>query len=474
VLDRLRLPLRAKVAASFDRLRLPLRTKVSVFFGLLALVTTVSLSIVTHTFARTFMLDQRKIEAQQDAISNARDVLRQLRGTGPEEVTGWFQAEIQPTADDGFNYAQSGIDILAADVLAPEKFPPELKAVVAEGVAGLQRFSYEGELFLGVGIPLPEVDTDYFEAFPLDDTQEDLRILFFALAIGSTVITLLATAAGVWSSRSMLRPLERIARAAGKIAAGDLGTRVAAERDPDLVPIVDSFNGMADAVEARVEREVRFTSDVSHELRSPITALAAATDVLERRSVEFPERAQQAVGVIVSQVRRFDSMVLDLLELSRIDAGAADLHLETADIVELCRRIADHAGLTDLPIEIEPGAASHVRVDRVRFERILANLLDNARQHGNGPLRIAVEDAPRPFVDLVVEDAGPGVTDDERERIFERFARGKASRHRVGTGLGLALVDEHAAAHGGSAWVEDRPGGGARFVVRLPTASDPA
>ncbi len=107
----------------------------------------------------------------------------------------------------------------------------------------------------------------------------------------------------------------------------------------------------------------------------------------------------------------------------------------------------------------------------MRFERILGNLLNNATHHGGGPVRISIEPSPvRNSVQMAVEDDGPGVAAGERTRIFERFARGSAARNRIGTGLGLALVAEHAAALDGEAWVEDRPGGGARFVVRLPVA----
>jgi signal transduction histidine kinase len=230
-------------------------------------------------------------------------------------------------------------------------------------------------------------------------------------------------------------------------------------------------------VQARIEREARFASDVSHELRSPITALAAAAEVIDGRRGELPDRTQQALDVVVGQVRRFDAMVIDLLELSRIDAGATDLHTEEVDIATLCRRIAARNGFADLPIDVSTKAGSNGNgngappsavVDRMRFERILTNLLENAAHHGGGPLRISIEPTDGPFLLVAVEDAGPGVARGERARIFERFARGSAARHRIGTGLGLALVAEHATAQGGEAWVEDRPGGGARFVVRLP------
>jgi signal transduction histidine kinase len=161
-------------------------------------------------------------------------------------------------------------------------------------------------------------------------------------------------------------------------------------------------------------------------------------------------------------------MVIDLLELSRIDAGATDLHAEQVDLPELCERVANRYGHGDIPIEVHRRAVRTARVDKVRFERILGNLLDNATIHAGGPVRISVEPDGRLATAVAVDDAGPGVAASERERIFERFARGSAARHRVGTGLGLALVAEHAHALGGRAWVEDRPGGGARFIVSLP------
>jgi two-component system sensor histidine kinase MtrB len=290
------------------------------------------------------------------------------------------------------------------------------------------------------------------------------------LIVGSILATLLATFFGWSTSRRLLRPLSRVADAAGNIAGGGLDTRLEEEPDPDLNRLAGSFNEMADAVQERIEREQRFASDVSHELRSPITALTAAVEVLDARKDDLPERTRQALDVVVGQVRRFDAMVIDLLELSRLDAGASDLNPEDVDLVDLCDRVSQRYGYGDLPIEVHRRAKRRALVDRVRFERILGNLLDNATTHGGGPTRITIEPSPvKKSVLLAVEDEGPGVAASERTRIFERFARGSAARHRIGTGLGLALVAEHATALGGEAWVEDRPGGGARFVVRLPS-----
>ena len=203
---------------------------------------------------------------------------------------------------------------------------------------------------------------------------------------------------------------------------------------------------MADAVQTRIEREARFASDVSHELRSPITALTAAVEVLDARREDIPERTQQALDVVVSQVRRFDDMVIDLLELSRLDAGATDLNVEELDLVDLTRRIAvalQRARRADR--SWRPEAPTEVAIDKVRYERILGNLIDNAHNHG-GRRRCASRSRPVAdgrFASVAVEDGGPGVATSEHERIFERFARGSAARNRIGTGLGLALVAEH-------------------------------
>jgi two-component system sensor histidine kinase MtrB len=445
------------------RPRLPLRTKVSVFFGLLALVAGVSLTVVTYTIARSSLLDERVADAKQRALSTAFRINTRIRAEQADTLL-----ELLDPEETGFSHVTlNDGSVTASDLNSVDAFPGELLAFVEGGESGLQRFEFNGNHYLGIGIHLAEFDANYYEAFPLRSIERTLRTLLIAFSIGSATTVALASSIGVWTSRRLMRPLTRITDAATQIASGDLDTRVAPEHDRDLEPLVNSFNGMADAVQTRIQREERFASDVSHELRSPITALSAATEVLERRRDDVPDRTRQAIDVIVTQVRRFDRMVLDLLELSRIDAGVADVHEEPAEIAALCQRIARRFGFEHVPISVDPTAPVTVSTDRVRFERILGNLLDNARHHAGDPTRISIEPAPEPFVDVVVEDDGPGVLESERTRIFERFARGSESLYRVGTGLGLALVSEHAHVMGGEVWVEDRPGGGSRFVVRL-------
>lgn len=455
-----------------------LRTKLSVLLGLIALLACVVAAALTYYLARGALVEQRTSEARQRALTNAVRVREQIRSGAElgdyvsDDLTrepGGFLLVVK--LDDGNLYPNGPLQLAN-----PEALPASLRASVDDGAAASQRFSLEGTQFIAVGVPLPDVNAVYYEAVSLSSTEATLRRVSLLLIAGSVVAVLLAGAGGIWVGRRVLRPLGNVVDAAEEIASGDLTTRVAPQTDADLQPLVDAFNGMADAVQERVEREARFASDVSHELRSPITALRAATDIIDNRRDEIPERTQQVVDVIITQVRHFDGMVLDLLELARMDAGAADLHLEAVDVVNNVVRTAARLDIV-VPITVA-GTAPHpvwARADRLRLDRIVGNLLQNAVVHGGGPTRVDITevapeasgpDAPG-FVDIAVEDAGPGVAADERELIFERYNRGSESRHRVGTGLGLALVTENARLLGGQAWVEDRPGGGSRFVVRL-------
>ncbi len=390
---------------------------------------------------------------------------------------GVFFDDVLRTDADGFAVLSSGdpgAPRASTSVLHPiSDFPERLVDTVRAGDSAMQSATIDGASYITVGVYIAEHDTGYFEAFPLDETESTLTAILTALALGAAGTVVLATLFGLATSRRLLRPLSQVADAAADIASGGLDTRLEPESDPDLDRLAGSFNDMADAVQDRIEREARFASDVSHELRSPITALTAAVEVLDARRDEIPERTQQALDVVVDQVRRFDSMVIDLLELARLDAGATDLNVEDVTLVDLTQRVAARYGEPDVPIVAARGTPIEVALDKVRFERILGNLLENARNHGGGAMRIELNAAGPGRFRLAVEDGGPGVAQGERERIFERFARGSAARHRIGTGLGLALVAEHSTAMGGTAWVQDRVGGGARFVVELPITVKP-
>ena len=451
---------------------LRLRTRVTLFFALIALFAGSVLIGVTYGFARSNLLAREDSTARDQAIVNASQV-REEYTAAPGQIGSFFDADLR-TADGGFASllaADTATQIAGSDTrVRIDDYPASLVDTVRRGGNGRQYAVINGEDYVVVGLYIGAHDAAYFEAFPLSDTERTLRSILTALALGGLGGLILASLFGFSTSRRLLRPLSRVADAAEDIASGGLDTRLVEESDPDLDRLAGSFNDMADAVQTRIEREARFASDVSHELRSPITALTAAVEVMDGRREEVPERTRQALDVVVGQVRRFDSMVIDLLELSRLDAGATDMNVERLDIVNLTRRIAGRYGAPDVPISVAPRTRREVSIDKVRYERIVGNLIENAKNHGGGAVEIQIEPARDKRIRIAVIDDGPGVAQGERERIFERFARGSAARHRIGTGLGLALVAEHSSAMGGRAWVEDGKFGGARFVVELPMA----
>ncbi|MGH9002223.1 MAG: sensor histidine kinase, partial [Acidimicrobiia bacterium] len=216
---------------------------------------------------------------------------------------------------------------------------------------------------------------------------------------------------------------------------------------------------------------------VSHELRSPLTTLATTVGILASRRDELPERAQAALDLLSADVERFQRLVEDLLEISRYDAGVADLHMEDVRLTELVTRAVASVG--GPPVELGPGAVGDglaLQADKRRMERVIANLVENAANYGEGATRVRV-DRGRTVARIGVEDEGPGVPPEERDAIFRRFFRGSAAGRRrrggQGSGLGLALVSEHVRLHGGRVWVEEGDGGtGARFVVELPVGHE--
>ncbi|MDQ7810854.1 HAMP domain-containing sensor histidine kinase [Amycolatopsis sp. A133] len=229
------------------------------------------------------------------------------------------------------------------------------------------------------------------------------------------------------------------------------------------------FNTTTEQLEQRVRRDARFAADVSHELRSPLTTMVNVTEVLDRRRDAMPPTAQQALRLLRSELRRFQRMVVDLLEISRADQDDTGRSVELVDLGALVRNVVDSRAESGVRIDTDP-ATPLVAVDRRRIDRVVANLLDNAGHYGGGAVTVHRHGTR---ARIVVDDAGSGVPPALRERIFERFARGLHAGRRdagTGSGLGLAIVADHVHRHDGRVWVEDRPGGGARFVVELPEA----
>jgi signal transduction histidine kinase len=357
------------------------------------------------------------------------------------------------------------------------EIPPALvDRVINETTAAFMRVQVGSELNIVVGHPLP--NAAYFEFFSLEEVNDTLGSVRLSLVLGTIITTALGVLAGQFAARRAVRPVGVAAQAAKAIAGGRLDTRLEPTEDPDLSVLANSFNDMASALQTRIERDARFASDVSHELRSPLMTLSASVEVMDARRDEMPERAKSALDLLKSDVTRFQGLVEDLLEISRFDAGAVRLHMEELLAAEFVRNAVAVSSLPETPVAVAPRVERVlINGDRRRLARAIANLIDNARLHGGGEPEVSITevdpaDQPVTAIRIAVEDHGPGVPEHERQLVFERFSRGGMSGRRAGSdgaGLGLALVDEHVRMHGGRVWVEDRMDGepGARFVIEL-------
>ncbi len=325
-----------------------------------------------------------------------------------------------------------------------------------------------------VGVPLESVHADYFEIQSLSELDHTLNLLALVLLCCSVATTVGGLLVGRWASGRLVRPLHNIADVAAAIAGGAMDRRLPPSDDPDLSVLAASFNEMVEALEERIKRDARFASDVSHELRSPLTTVQAAVELLEASQATLLPDSRRALDLLSAEIRRFSEMVQDLLEISRYDAGAASLDLEELALDDLVVNTVAAYSRGAVAVTVTPRAeGTWLLGDRRRLQRVLVNLLDNAKAHAGGAVAVRVDRCGNE-AEVAVEDAGPGVQPAERVAIFERFYRGAAAGRRSGTsgtGLGLALVAEHVKAHHGQVEVSDRPGGGARFIVRFPLPS---
>jgi signal transduction histidine kinase len=463
--------------AGSGRRRWGLRRRILLMFTFGALALSVLLAFLTYSFARNSVVQQHDETSRESARSHAIVVLQSLRAGPPNAQPALTQLE------------GIGVDrplIWYNDLWLPGRqffdeteVPAALvERVVDERVASRMIVDVGAEPNLLVGFPLDD-GAAYFEFFSLEAVSDTLGRVRLSLLLGTVITTALGIALGSFAARRAVRPVGVAAQAAKAIAGGRLDTRLEPTEDPDLSVLASSFNDMANSLQTRIERDARFASDVSHELRSPLMTLSASVEVMDARRGEMPERAQAALDLLKSDVTRFQGLVEDLLEISRFDAGAVRLHLEELLVAEFVRQAVAVSSMPETPIRVtERAEMVLINGDRRRLARAIANLIDNARLHGGGTPEITiaeVEPADEPIekVQIAVEDSGPGVPENERALVFERFARGGVAGRRAatdGAGLGLALVDEHVRLHGGRVWVADRLDGqsGARFVIEMP------
>ena len=449
---------------------LGLRARATLAWGIIALLLSAALATFAYQVTREQLVQERQETAISQGYLNARMVRNTLRAGDlpPSEALSAVSGSARSVV-----LARVGGEWFSGSVgIGPNALPASLTEVVEEGGAGRQLVTVDQRPFVGIGVAIPAYNTRYYELIPMDDIERTLGGLARGLALSALFATLCGAGIGWLASGRILKPLRQFTSAAERIADGGFDTRIDAAGDRDLRLLGRSFNRMADAVQQRIDRESRFTSQVSHELRSPVAALFSAINIA-RRQRSGSRDTGQTLDEMERRVRDLHRLVEDLLELSRVEAGVSGMQVEMVDPVPLTRHLLERLGKPEVPIELADGMPCIIQADRRRLNQMLQNLIDNAERYGGGVKRICITGRDG-VVQLAVEDEGPGVAEHERKFIFERFARGEtaASSGHGGAGLGLSLVWEHAALHGGTVRLEDREGGGSRFVIELPVKAE--
>jgi two-component system sensor histidine kinase MtrB len=334
---------------------------------------------------------------------------------------------------------------------------------------------------LAVGVPLGGYYQLYY-VFPFTQQQATLLLVQRILVgVGLALVALLAAIASL-VTRWVVLPVRHAAQAAQRVSDGHLGERMQVRGVDDLAALATSFNGMAGSLQGKLREleelsnvQRQFVSDVSHELRTPLATIKMAAEVLFDARAELDAAAGRSVELLQSQLERFESLLVDLLEISRYDAGAATLEADLVDMCDLVRRSADDAQQLaerrGSRIEFRlPATGCFAEADRRRVERILRNILVNAVEHGEGKDVVVTTAVDSDAVAISVRDYGVGLRPGEEQKVFDRFWRADQARARTtgGSGLGLAISLEDARLHGGwlQAWGEH--GKGSVFRLTLP------
>jgi two-component system sensor histidine kinase MprB len=276
----------------------------------------------------------------------------------------------------------------------------------------------------------------------------------------------LAILLGRWVGRAAMRPVVRLTRGARYVAAThDLSQRVEATGDDELASLARSFNSMLEALTESRRAQRQLVADASHELRTPLTTVQTNVELLARAHEMPEEDRRQLREDLVSQLHELTGLVGDLVELARERAPESELEeLDLAALVTVCvARARSRAPGLRFELQATP---TTVRADRARLERAVVNLLDNAAKWSPPGGRVDVSVARG---ELMVRDQGPGIPEEDRPHVFDRFYRAAESRGLPGSGLGLAIVRQVAEMHGGAAWAAPAPRHGAELHLRLPT-----
>lgn len=443
-----------------------LRRRLTVAFVLVAGVSAAALAIGSYLMVRQARLD---------------DSLRQAAAEAPHQLV--LAQQFLPLDGDRrdslvASFERGGRHVLLVDDVgvtpSSPGFAPALSPALREAVAGGQiAFERPQETdLLVVGGRIPGSAAELYVVRDESRIHADLDELRAVLAAGWLAVVLLAAGIGHVLARRTLEPVARAGDAARAIAEGLLATRLPVRGRDEFGAWAASFNEMAEALEAKIAalsaaeaRERRFTADVAHELRTPVTALVAAASLLRDQIDDLPTSARRPAEIVVGDVLRLRRLVEELLEISRLDAGREPVDARPTDPHALLEALVERHGWGDRVTVT--GDSSTAVTDPRRLERVLVNLVANAVEHGGDRIVTAVRGDAR-TVTVTVADNGPGIAAADLPHVFERFYKADQARSGRGSGLGLAIAHENARLLGGELTVAGAPGRGAVFTLRLP------
>ncbi|MGW2484883.1 MtrAB system histidine kinase MtrB [Streptomyces sp. NPDC001571] len=427
------------------------------------------------------------------SVSWRNDLVTQLASSGQ----GAFYVVALGSASSDSDSASSNRGPRASGYVDPRaSVPQSLRDSVDEGVGAFKTYTsikftdgQEAEPGLVVGTRLKDVDGQSYQLyylFPLVQEEKSLTLVKTTLATAGLFVVVLLGAIAWLVVRQVVTPVRMAAGVAERLSTGVLRERMKVTGEDDIARLGEAFNKMAQNLQVKINQleelsrmQRRFVSDVSHELRTPLTTVRMAADVIHEARVDFDPVTARSAELLAGQLDRFESLLADLLEISRFDAGAAALEAEPIDLREVVRRVIEGAE----PLAERKGTRIRVagdeqpvvaEADARRVERVLRNLVVNAVEHGEGRDVVVRLAAAGGAVAVAVRDYGVGLKPGEATRVFNRFWRADPARARTtgGTGLGLSIAVEDARLHGGwlQAWGE--PGGGSQFRLTLPRTAD--
>lgn len=430
--------------------------------------------------------DGAQVTDQSSVITLVYDTLNAVEGRG-SVIQRRYVFEAMPQQTKPRN---RWVESRASDQLTVSVIPPDLRKAVQE--SGKDQYwastvipvGTEDRPGIAVGNKVTFNGTVYelYLIYDLNTAQQTLDEIQSVLWAGGAVLVLMIGAIAWYVTRNVVSPVSHAAVVSEKLAAGQLQERMVVKGEDEVARLGASFNHMAASLQEQItqlatlsQMQQRFVSDVSHELRTPLTTVRMAAEVLFDARHDFDPINKRSAELLYNQVERFQSLLSDLLEISRFDAGVAMLDAEPEDILQVIAHVIEGAA----PVAAEygseivlraPAGGIVVEMDSRRIDRILRNLILNAVEHGEGkPVTITVA-ANQTAVGVAVRDQGIGMTPAEAARVFDRFWRADPARARTtgGSGLGLSIAMEDTKLHNGWLQAWGNKGSGANFRLTVP------